>query len=135
VHEYFHGGTRQGVNRGEYMKRGVGGWLAIFLIWLTSVASLSLFLTFYLNDRAAQIEDILFGVVGLAAAAQLLRKQRSGVVLAKMFLGLGLVMIVLTFGKTTTVQVIRSVVFNCLWFGYLAYSERVKNTFPEPLKG
>ena len=116
------------------MKRGIGGWLTIFIIWVTLVASLGLFLTFYLNDRIAQIADIVYGLVGLAAAAQLLRKQRSGVVLAKLFLGLGLVMIVLTFGQATTVQVIRTVVINSWWFGYLTYSERVKNTFAEPLK-
>lgn len=117
------------------MKRGVGGWLTIFIIWVILVSSLSLFVTFYLNDQIAQIEDIVFGVVGLAAAAQLLRRQRSGVALAKIFLGLGLVMIVLTFGQVTTVQIIRSVVVNSLWFGYLSYSERVKNTFSEPLRG
>jgi FtsH-binding integral membrane protein len=116
------------------MKRGIGGWLIVFIIWVTVVASLSLFVTFYLNDRVAQIEDIVLGVVGLAAAAQLLRKQRSGVVLAKIFLGLGLVMIVLTFGQYTTVQVVRGIVVNSLWFGYLAYSERIRNTFAEPLK-
>ena len=112
--------------------RGIGGWLLVFILWLALTSGLNL-LVGLRKTGYRRSEMGAFGVLGVATIVQLVRKQQSGILLAKTFLVFAVVMLVLDIGQLkTSQQGTRSggnIIISCLWFAYLTKSERVKNTF------
>ena len=112
--------------------RGIGGWLLVFILWLALTSGLNLLVA--LGQTGYKRSEMgAFGILGVATIVQLVRKQQSGILLAKTFLGFLLVMLVLGVGQLKTSQQgsqsARNIIISCLWFAYLTKSERVKNTF------
>ena len=85
------------------------------------------------DNRISPKRDGATGVLGIATIVQLVRKQPSGILLAKTFLGFVIVMLVLEVAQLKTGQqssrFTGSFIVASLWFAYLSRSERVKNTF------
>ena len=104
----------------------------MFILWLALASGLNLLVG--LRQTGYRRSELgAFGVLGMATIVQLVRKQPSGILLAKTFLGFLLIMLVLGVGELkTSQQGSRSavnIIVACLWFAYLTKSERVKNTF------
>jgi len=116
-------------------KRGIGGWLLVFLLWLALTSGLSLLVglrqTGYKRGALGA-----YGVLGVVTIVQLVRKQPSGVPLAKTLLVFVIGMLILEIGQVRTRQqgagFTRNLIIAGLWLAYLAKSERVKNTFGSP---
>jgi hypothetical protein len=122
--------------------KGIGGWLLFFIIVMFFNALVSLAATADTTAGGAVFTLGLFGVA-LAAGIQLCRKQKSGVLLAKIFLfsnwgvaalaSIGAVAgsadpdgIVLV---QALVFLFRATVFGGIWLAYLYKSKRVANTY------
>src|SRR5215470_11756384 len=113
-------------------KRGIGGWLLVFLLWLALTSGLSLLVglrqTGYKRGALGA-----YGVLGVVTIVQLVRKQPSGVPLAKTLLVFVIGMLILEVAQVQTRQqgagLIRNLILAGLWLAYLVRSERVKNTF------
>src|SRR5262245_22335429 len=111
--------------------RGIGGWLLVFILWLALTSGLNLLVGLQQTGYRRSAMGA-FGVLGIATMVQLVRKQPSGIPLAKTFLAFAIMMLVLEVGQLKTRQQgSRSagrIIVSALWFAYLTKSERVKNT-------
>ena len=122
---------------------GIGGWLLFFVIVMFFNSLVSLAATADTSPAGAIFTLGLFGV-SLAAGIQLCRKQKSGVLLAKIFLiGNWCVAVLAVIGATASagndptgvillqmfIYLFKATLFGGLWLAYLYRSKRVKNTY------
>jgi len=122
---------------------GVRGWLLFFVIVMFFNSLVSLAATANTSPAGAIFTLGLFGV-SLAAGIQLCRRQKSGVLLAKIFLignwavaALAVIGAVATAGNDPTgvillqmfIYLFKATLFGGLWLVYLYRSVRVKNTY------
>jgi hypothetical protein len=119
---------------------GIGGWLLFFIIVIFFNSLICLAAT--ADAGAGAIFTLALFGVSLAAGIQLCRKQKSGVLLAKIFLygnfGVAaLASIGAVAGNDPTgivlvqavVYLFKAIIFGGIWLAYLYRSKRVKNTY------
>jgi len=119
---------------------GVGGWLLFFVIVMFFNALLNLAIS--ANAGAGAIFTLPLAALAVITGVQLSRKQKSGVLLAKIFLYANFCVAVLAvIGAAEAndatgivmaqcvLYLLRSIVFGAIWLGYLYRSKRVKNTY------
>jgi surface polysaccharide O-acyltransferase-like enzyme len=113
-------------------KRGIGGWLLVFILWLALVSALNLLVGLRQTGYRRSAMGA-FGVLGVVTIVQLVRKQSSGIPLAKTALAFAIMMLMLQIARLKTSQQGSRLGGNIIicgsWFAYLLKSERVKNTF------
>jgi len=81
--------------------RGIGGWLLVFILWLALASGLNL-LVGLRQTGYKRSEMGAFGVLGVVTIVQLVRKQPSGIPLAKTALGFAIVMLLLQIAQLKT---------------------------------
>jgi len=111
---------------------GIGGWLAFFIGWLFLIGLGDVFVALNVADHVSQIVDGALAISAITAAVMLVRKQKQGILVAKIFLSLSVVAQLFIMLNDTAVSRsahIYIVVINLWWLGYLTYSTRVKNTY------
>ena len=118
---------------------GVRGWLLFFVIVMFFNALLALGVSATVGAGAI-VTLPLFGVA-LAAGIQLVRKKKSGVLLAKIFLyaNCGVAMLAVIIAAATgadgialtqsVLYMFRALLFGGIWLAYLYRSKRVANTY------